>query len=328
MICRNREIGSEYWDVSSGNDNIFPENTAWFLSGRSALSFIIQDIKSKCDVKSAALPIWCCDSMIIPFKREGIEVIFYDGSIPECDVLLTMEYFGYIRNKAIDFDGIVIYDVTHSLFSPDMGIKRGKCKDEYFFGSLRKWTGIKTGGFAGRFEGDFKVELPAKTDEGYVVLRMLAMKEKAEYISGKREDKGYLGFFAGAEEMLEIGGIYASFQGDIDAAQNLDAEFIRRRRRENAKILLDTVSDIALFKDIKDDDVPLFVPILLPKSERDALRKRLIENNVFCPVHWPYTRWHGEKSDIYDTELSLVCDQRYTKEDMEYICEIIREFRR
>ncbi|MBR5272794.1 MAG: hypothetical protein IKU25_05300 [Clostridia bacterium] len=328
QVASHREIGSEYWDIPRGNDDIFPENTAWFLSGRSALSFVIQDIKKRYDVKNAALPVWCCDSMIIPFVNEGIEVLFYDKESPKCDVLLTMEYFGYIRNKPIDFDGVIIYDVTHSLFSPNMGIRRGESKDEYFFGSLRKWTGAKTGGFAGKFDSDFSIELPEKTDEAYIALRTTAMKEKAEYINGKSDDKGYLNFFADAEEMLENGGVYAAYSDDVVAARNLDADFIRTRRRENAEVLLNTVSDIALFKEIQADDVPLFVPIVLPKCERDALKKHLIENKVFCPVHWPYSKWHGEKSDIYDTELSLVCDQRYTKEDMEYICSIIKEFRR
>ena len=186
-----KEIGSEYWDIPRGNADIFPKGTTWFLSGRSALSFIICDIKKKHNVKCAALPVWCCDSMIIPFVREGIEVLFYDKAIPKCDILLTMEYFGFIRNKPIDFDGIVIYDVTHSMFSHNMGIKRGNAKDEYFFGSLRKWAGFKTGGFAGRFEGEFGIEISNATDEDYIKLRTRAMSEKEKYLSGKREDKEY-----------------------------------------------------------------------------------------------------------------------------------------
>jgi len=325
-LCR--EIGSEYWDIPVGKDNIFPKDTAWFLSGRSALTFIVRDIKTKWDVKTAALPFWCCDSMIIPFIKEGIDVLFYNKDIPECDLLLTMEYFGYIRNKPIDFDGIVIYDVTHSAFSPNMGIKRTRAKDEYFFGSLRKWAGFKTGGFAGRFEGEFGIESPRNTDEEYVKLRTRAMAEKAEYISGKREDKEYLNIFTKAEDMLEENGVHAAYDEDIMAARNLDVEFIRRRRRENAKILLNEVADIALFKEVKEEDVPLFVPVVLPNEKRNALRKFLIENNVFCPIHWPYSDLHGEKRDIFDTELSLICDQRYNDEDMEYICSLIKEFRR
>ena len=328
MNCQNREIGSEYWDVPRGNDNILPDDIKWFLSGRSALSFIIRDIKKKYDVKTVAMPNWCCDSMIIPFAREGIEVCFYDTNIPKCDILLTMEYFGFIRNNPIDFDGIVIYDVTHSLFSPNMGIKRGKAKDEYFFGGLRKWAGFKTGGFAGRFDGEFGVEMPGETNKEYIKLRTRAMCEKAEYISGNREDKEYLKFFSSAEDMLEECNICAGFDDDINAARNLDASFIRTRRRENAKILLEEVSDIALFKELKEDDVPLFVPIVLPNDKRNTLRKHLIENNIFCPIHWPYTKWHGEKYDIFDTELSLICDQRYNEDDMKYICSIIKELRK
>lgn len=321
-----KEIGSEYWDIPVGKDNIFPKDTLWFLSGRSALTFIVRDIKTKWDVKTAALPFWCCDSMIIPFIKEGIDVLFYNKDIPECDIALTMEYFGFIRNKPIDFGGVLIYDVTHSVFSPNMGIKRVSAKDEYFFGSLRKWAGFKTGGFAGRFEGEFGIKPPCDTDEEYVKLRMRAMAEKEAYIVGEREDKEYLSIFSKAEDMLEEREVFAACDEDVIAARNLDVEFIRKRRRENAKILLNEVADIALFKELKEEDVPLFVPIVLPNEKRNALRKFLIENNVYCPIHWPYTSLHGEKGGIFDTELSLVCDQRYDEEDMKYICSLINEF--
>ncbi len=326
----SREIGSEYWNVPvCEKENGLFEGVSWFLSGRSALQFIIKDIKEKHNVKTAALPSWCCDSMILPFLNEGIVTLFYEDIIPDCDILLTMEYFGFMRNNPIDFHGIVIYDVTHSLFSPNMGIKRAKsATDEYLFGSLRKWAGFKTGGFARKLNGEFSMPIPDVADEKYISLRARAMKEKAEYLSGKREDKAYLNIFSTAEDMLEDAGVLASYNEDILAANKLDIEFIKTARRKNAKILLSEVAEIALYKELGEDDVPLFVPIILPEKERNALRKYLIENNVFCPIHWPYTKWHGEKSNVFDTELSLICDQRYTKEDMEYICELIRKFRR
>ena len=44
-----KEIGSEFWDVPVHelNNKLFNEDTAWFLSGRSALRAIIQNIKKK-----------------------------------------------------------------------------------------------------------------------------------------------------------------------------------------------------------------------------------------------------------------------------------------
>ena len=98
-----REIGSEVWDVPiiQAQNTLFPESIQWFLSGRSALKAIINEIK---DCHTVSMPSWCCDSMVKPFLDAGMVVRFYpvywrDGLIQEikcdCDVLFLMDYFGY-----------------------------------------------------------------------------------------------------------------------------------------------------------------------------------------------------------------------------------------
>ena len=339
-VLSNREIGSEFWSIpvlSQKENNLFPKETSWFLSGRVALEYIISDIKAKFCVSSVAMPSWCCDSMIIPFVKNGIEVMFYtfqdSDSIPECDILFCMEHFGYIRNgKEINFPGIVIHDVTHSLFSENLGMKKiNGAKAQYFFGSLRKWAGFKTGGFAGCLGGEFTAQTPIVTSNEYIKLRTQAMLDKEKYISGKTDSKEYLKLFSKAEEMLDCGTYGFATEDDVSAAKKLDVELIRKCRRENAAQLLEVVSDIAIYPEIRENDCPLFVPIRLKKEMRDELRKHLIEHNVFCPLHWPLTKYHtitDKQRQIYDEELSLVCDQRYTTDDMDYICELISDFRR
>ena len=76
-----------------------------------------------------------------------------------------------------------------------------------------------------------------------------------------------------------------------------------------------------LIYNIKDGDCPIFVPILI--NERDSVRKSLIENSIYLPIHWP--SFEGVSNDIVNKELSLVCDQRY-KEDVieDYINKLIK----
>ena len=74
---------------------------------------------------------------------------------------------------------------------------------------------------------------------------------------------------------------------------------------------------------------PLFVPVLVPEGRRDALRKHLIQNEIYCPVHWPLTEHHKidqRSAAIYENELSLVCDQRYGAADMERIVKTVKNF--
>lgn len=321
-----KEIGSEFWDVPVGNGNgLFPIDTKWFLSGRSAL----QAILAQSPIRKAALPSWCCDSMIKPFLSAGIEVSFYpvyaqnglkqDLSGLDADGILVLDYFGYTGQTDLSgFSGTVIRDVTHSLLS--------KTYDDadYYFGSLRKWAGFWTGGYGWSFHSDVP---PA--DSGYVASRRAAMEEKARYISGKTEDKSYLERFAQAEDILGTAPIMAADARDITLAKVLDADFIRKRRRENAARLLEVFSDMAVFPQIGAQDCPMFVPILVPEGQRDALRRHLIAHRIYCPVHWPVSEYHrlDEKTGgIYEQELSLVCDQRYTLGDMDRIIETVNDF--
>lgn len=329
-----REIGSEFWDVpiSDVENDLFPISTQWFLSGRSALIAIIKDLKRR-RVKTVAIPSWCCDSMIVPFINGGIEVDFYPVYIGEkgltqeidknCDALLVMDYFGYTLEPLdlSDYKGIVIRDVTHSVFSFEHS------DAEYYFGSLRKWCGVYTGGYAwGRH-----LEISDEDVSHYVYLREKAMQEKKKYILDDTENtgKGYLDVFETAENYLEVVGAAPAAETDIKRAKNLDVALIRKKRRANAKILRNAFRELLLFPDMKETDTPLFVPIVL--SNRDEVRKHLINNDIYCPVHWPLSKYHKineSEIGIYDKELSLICDQRYNEEDMYRMVDAINKFLR
>lgn len=340
MILRN-EIGSEFWDIPEGEKEnlVFPKDTQWFLSGRMALLHIIKDIRAKRKLETVALPSWCCESMIQPFTFHGVKIVFYPvtmrkdysidqgvESIQGCDAVLVLDYFGYHNLPDFTFDGVVIRDITHSVFS---GYKF--CHAEYVFGSLRKWAGFYTGGFAYCADG-FTIPAISEKNSSYTARRQDAMVLKTNYMRGKIEDKGYLSVFAEAEDYLDQlslrGKIFAATERDIEIAHTLDTSAIKAQRRANAMVLLRRLSDFVLFKELRDGDCPLFVPITLPEG-RDALRSYLISEQIYCPIHWPESNLHSltqETRQIYEKELSLVCDQRYRESDMERLCDVILSY--
>ncbi len=315
------EIGSEFWDIPTSEKNqLFPKDTNWFISGRSALKAIIKDN----NFKTAALPDWCCESMVTPFINAGIEVSFYPALERKirtnADALLILDYFGYIQDiKLCDFDGVVIRDVTHSLFSANY------TDADYCFGSLRKWAGFSTAGFAWGFKSPVSYEDPL---HDYVDLKRTAMAEKKAYINEKSDVKNYLDKFSSAENMLEHIGVLPADPDDVVSASKLDVDFIRNRRRKNALILLDAFRDIAIFPELKNTQCPLAVPIRV--KDRDGLRFHLIQKEIYCPIHWPKAACHTDVSpvteEIYDSELSLICDQRYDENDMRRIVSAVKEF--
>lgn len=331
------EIGSEFWDIplAPQENGIFPPYTVWYLSGRVALRAILSDLCARQVVRTAALPSWCCHTMIAPFSDAGIKVFFYpvfvadgvlrqeQGSCPSCDVTLVMDYFGYRRTAAFPQDTVVIYDATHSILS---GIPEGA---EYIFGSLRKWAGFLTGGYA---FGPSGKTLPAAADahaEAYTALRRRAMSEKYAYLTGKSEEKHHLRTFAEAEDLLEQGASGPAAKEDISAARHLDTVLLRQKRRENAVVLLEYVRNLAIFPTLFPEDCPLFVPIRVPAEERDALRQFLVEREIYCPVHWPVSALHrltAQTRMIYETEVSLLCDQRYGAAEMHRIGRAVQAF--
>ena len=135
--------------------------------------------------------------------------------------------------------------------------------------------------------------------------------------------------FDEAEELIENIGSLSAADRDIQIAKTLDIEIIKNRRRANAEVLRSAFSNWLLFPDLSPTDVPMFVPVLVPDGKRNELRRYLIKNEIYCPVHWPVSDYHRldvREQFIYDNEMSLVCDQRYTEEDMYRMVETIKTF--
>lgn len=331
----NNEIGSEYWDVPVKEENkLFNEETSWYISGRSALQAIVKELKG---AKSVAMPSWCCHTMIMPFTDAGIDVQFYpvytkNGIVQEintdCDILFIMDYFGY-TSETVANHSLIIRDVTHSVFSANYN------DADYYFGSLRKWCGVWTGGYAYSKDGH-KIQNGVSENHEYSILRQKAMEAKNCYINGCPDKNGnfvknkdYLKMYADAEKLLESCGIAPAAERDVELSKKIDIDYIKSRRRANAKILMGALNDFLIVHELKENECPMFVPILVPNGKRDEFRKYLITHNIYCPVHWQISKYHKldkKTSILYNSGLSLVCDQRYDKEDMMRMVSIIKSY--
>lgn len=322
-----KEIGSEFHDMGCGDGKgiRFPRSGTLTFSGRAAIEAVLNDIPQ---AKNALLPSYCCDSMIEPFRRAGIRVDFfdvnYDGdrlsvNLDSCrcaDILLWCNYFGFSAPMP-SFDGIVIEDITHSLLSSAPSHERS----DYLVASVRKWLPVYCGGFC-----SLQVDLAAPPAD-FVQKKRAAMQLKTAYLSDGDESKKetYLSMFKESNAWLAEN--YSGLGADSETKESVlsaDIEKIKAIRRRNARILysaLDGKVDL-LFTE-EQMDCPLFVPIVL-KKDRDRVRRALAEKAIYCPIHWPHPS-ENCVSNLYDWELSLVCDQRYTEEDMYRIVSVLSE---
>ena len=337
------EIGSEFWEADS-----LTGRKKYFLSGRTALEYIIRDILEDYRIESVLLPGYCCHTMIEPFSRHGISVRFYDvfydksrglcADIPERqnnEIFYYMTYFGFSNISGVNMNEIrkaydvIIEDKTHSWLENGL-----ESYADYTYASYRKWTGFYGIAEANKRVGNFK-PIEGGIGETYSKMRKTAMFMKKRYIEAGTDNKElFLARFDEAEAFLEKDYVgYIPTEECLLQLVNTDFEFIKGRRRRNADILLWGLSGMRsctlLHKSRNEDDTPLFVPILV-NGNRDALRKYLIDNQVYCPVHWPLSDYHRRLSErgkiIYEEELSLVCDQRYGEEDMEKVVKLIRDY--
>lgn len=327
-----REIGSEFHRIPQdrGSGFVYPIPGSLVFSGRTAIETVLKEIVG---AKKAILPSYCCYSMIQPFQDMGIEVGFYsvnfenglkiEVNIPEnTDIILWCNYFGFTvpMPDLSGFQGVIIEDVTHSLLS--------KCsyhsQSHYLVASLRKWEPIHSGGYCSVINGKFHYEPTIAPSQKYVRLKAFAMELKEEYLSDFDKEKKlrFLSMFGESNQWLAEN--YSGLSIDSwskDYLSTVDIEEQRQIRRKNAKVLYEGLGDKVQFLfAIEDMDCPLFVPLLL--RNREEARKTLISNQIYCPVHWP--RPAGCISNLYEQELSLVCDQRYNEEDMERIVSALK----
>ena len=342
-----REIGSEFWNAETGKNHHCIKNT--YLSGRAALTAIIIDLKRR-GIRKVGLPDYCCDSMIEPFLRQGMDISFYpigekDGKLTfsleqtdGCEAVLLVDFFGFMHSeiqvsiqKCKESGKSIILDLTQAVFSDY------EYSADYIFGSYRKWTGIEFGFSVSSRQNQLDSWKLNDFGSKYLKLRNEARNIKSEFVAGdySNEDlrQKQLSLFNEAEDILDKEYLSDTDEYNKKLFKSLNIDFIKKKRKKNAETIYANFSKLKfckpIFTKLSEDGIPLAVPILVTDEKRDSLRTFLREHGVFCPVHWSLTAMHkaGEKAlTLYKNELSLVCDQRYDESDMLRMMEIINQW--
>lgn len=332
-----KEIGSEFWLEAGLPKAISERDGVYVLSGRTAIDLIIQDILKTQEVRNVYMPAWCCDSMIMPFIDRGIKVDLYDVSFDgklnyhvhksqETDIFYVNNYFGYentidhsVINHFKAHGAIILYDKTHSFLMND-GVEA-----DYSFASIRKWMDVIGGAVVDGMKASVLKPCP------YLDSKIMAMQMKQAYMSGDDtiDKQVFLNLYAEfGRYLVEDYREYPMDDLSYAIYKTTDFETIKAKRKANAQYLHDHLS-IAFLGQMTDNTVPLFVPVFFEcKEQRDAIRKKLIATDIYCPIHWPKNQLitpEMEVNKIFDNELSLICDQRYGIHEMQRIIKIIKE---
>ena len=346
MSRKKIEIGSEFWLEQPVLHPVANRDGVYTISGRTAIDVILQDVLRTRKVRSVLMPAWCCDSMIAPFAHRNVSVLFYDichtesteiteklsntDLTDDTDILYITNYFGYENTLSLENvkrykekGAVILYDRTHSfLMNDDPYLELA----DYSFASIRKWMDVIGGAVV---EGVKDVTLRPCP---YLAPKETAMRMKQSYMEGdntvdKQEFLRLYGEFG--HHLAEDYRDYAMDDLSYAIYKATDIEALKAQRRTNAQYLHKHLKSMRFMYNLTDKSVPLFVPVLFSsKEQRDAVRRKLIEAEIYCPIHWPKPAQIPADFDankIYDTELSLICDQRYTTDDLASMVAVINE---
>ena len=349
------EYGSEFdWDSSSFymEDDIeshyIKSKVAYrFRSGRDALKAVAQQYKKTHN--TVLLPALCCESMVTPFSMNGYHVAFYklkeDLTADEDDIkakmsdtalMVYISYFGIDPLSAISLEALkegypnakFIEDRTHTPL--ENNTNREFVPDAMVI-SIRKWLAIADGGLV--FSNDkFEKNIPA--DCYFSDLRKEAMKKKSEFLqSGDEKLKEHFRMLLGeAGDLLDVSpNPYGMTEVSAEQLLKIDYNGIFEQRVKNVQTLKEGLYpfvDCGKLKFITSspEKSTLYFPVVV--KNRDSVQKSLAEKAVFCPVIWPIPEQAknicANSEYVAENMLAIPCDQRYKREDMLKIIEIIK----
>ena len=357
-----REIGGslpvskKYLDNTPNNKPIYRcnvfKNSIYTFSARSALSLFLDfNYKGK---KKVILPLFTCSTCIKPFVDRKFSVHFYnlnlDLSIDErslkneleaCEyecIIYIHSYFGWNTTAALDKyinelrkqnNIIVINDFTHAWLSDYQLMKA-----DWYVASIRKWLETPDGGVLASdndINNDFNISDYNKEQvEEYVKASLL----KNDYLIGVRNIKkeDFYPLFKHVNSFFRDETVYAMSPLSKTVYQNTDFEFVKEKRRQNAKYLCAYINNKninKIFIDVPKDVTPFYYPVYIEGDRRNEFQAYLASQNIFCPVHWTIPEFvlqNDHSNLIYPNIISLVCDQRYDINDMDNFVNVINSF--
>jgi len=242
------------------------------------------------------------------------------------DLVVLVDYFGFpcdpfCIKRAKEKGAWVLEDACQTLLSEDVG----RFSDFVLY-SPRKFLGIPDGGilsYNDEIAFDTKLENPPAA---WWLKAFFAsvLRREFDLHGGSRR---WFELFQETEIGGPIGPYAMSELSRILLQHCFDYLMIAQKRIENYQLLLNNLFELALFPSLPPKVVPLGFPIRV--KNRDRVRQALFDHQIYPPVHWPIKGIVPEKfrdsHQLSDEIMTLPCDQRYNRRDMERMAQLVAE---
>ncbi|MCU7618710.1 hypothetical protein NZ698_16055 [Chryseobacterium sp. PBS4-4] len=290
-------------------------------TARNALEYILKTEK----FKKVYIPYFTCDVILEPFHKlnidfefykidENLEPIFDYDIISDNQAFLYTNYFG-IKDH---FCEIVSKQVKNLIIDNAQAFYSKPIDKAVTFYSPRKFFGVSDGSYLYNVK-----KLTFDFEQDFSYNRMAHLLKRADITA----EDGYQDF-AVNDKSLEGESIKIMSKITKKILESIDYDKARKQRIENFNYLHKSLKDQNLLHiAISDNQVPMVYPFWSKKE----LRSKLLENRVYSAKYWPNVYNWCEKDSLEvqltDELIHLPIDQRYTKNELDKILNIIKEWK-
>jgi len=322
-----------------------------FLNGGKACLTVIGEYLVTQGIREVLLPSYLCPSILNALEPLGLRFAFYqvqpDLSIDLEDLarqargqraVYFINYFGFNQPpeaqaalRGLQEKGVrVIEDNAQAAFHP-------RPIGDFAFSSLRKFC-AHDGGY-----------LSTKLDVSSIIAKYASHPNRRLPVIREYREKlvNYLyqdldiydelkTLYTRAEELYDSDRVVIGDPLEQAEIEHMDWAGIRSARRENYAYLLEAIADIEalrpIFPALQADNMPLGLPVYVRGMERDRLQDALGEAGIGLTAHWAElagdTRLNRNATavEMANTMLTLVIDQRTSRNQMDFMAAQLRHF--
>ena len=312
-----KEIGG-YFEFEKLIHNEWHDNCVKLNSARNCLRFIMRERK----IRKIYLPYFLCDAFSVACDEDNVEVEYFrigadflpifDQELAEDEYLCIVNYYGMLNENVLKtlqkrYKNIIV-DNTHAFFMNSLpGV------DTIY--SCRKYFGVPDGAYLAT-DLDYDSKKIKKGKSGNRIKHLVGRLEGTAseyYVDFKKAEETFY-----HENVAQM----SDFTENIMGAINYD--LVRERRKENIEYLHDQLREYNEL-DLNVGQMDFMYPLLNDNAEK--IRAALIDQKVFVPILWPNVLENEQNElecKLARNIMPIPIDQRYDKEDMDYICKIIR----
>lgn len=312
----NQAIGG-YFDLELSKGSEYYPDAIALNTARNALEYIL----TAKNYSKVFIPYFTCDVVLEPFNKLKIDYEFYKVDknlepIFDYDIISDDQAFLYTNYFGIkdDFCETVSKKVKNLIVDNAQAFYSKPIDKVATFYSPRKFFGVSDGAYL------YNVKtLPNNFEQDVSYNRMAHLLKRADTTA----EDGYQDF-AINDKSLEGESIKIMSKITKKILESIDYEKARKQRIENFNHLHRVLKDQNfLHIAISDNSVPMVYPFWSKKE----LRSKLLENKIYSAKYWPNVYNWCEKDSLEvqltDELIHLPIDQRYTKNELDKILNII-----